>query len=153
MHEYPALAANISAALAALKAVQPPTPLHMAGMSALKSLEAPFSCGGLELQVGPGGGLLSLRRGTRQWAGPANPLGQFLYETYVESDYKAFLHDLGSRIGDQGVWPHHTAGPYAGVHALTIDLVHNPFNARFGYHLRAFSMVRTQATRAHARTT
>jgi hypothetical protein len=56
---------------------------------------------------------VSLRRGGRQWAGPANPLGQYLYETYVEADYRPFLRDLGSRIGDEGVFPQHTAGPYA----------------------------------------
>ena len=29
------------------------------------------------------------------------------------ADYTAFLHDIGSRIGDEGVWPHHTMGPYS----------------------------------------
>lgn len=108
--EYPELANNITAALAALKAVQPPS---TTGLTPLKSLDASITCGSIELQVGPGGGLVSLKRGKRQWAGPGKPVGQFLYETYVESDYKPFLRDLGSRIGDEGVWPQHTAGPYA----------------------------------------
>ena len=56
---------------------------------------------------------MSLERGGRQWASPVQPLGQFLYETYVDADFTTFLHDLGARIGDTGVWPDHTAGPYA----------------------------------------
>ena len=31
----------------------------------------------------------------------------------IQADYTTFLHDLGSRIGDKGVWPRHTAGPWA----------------------------------------
>ena len=116
--EYPELAANVSAALAALKAVKPPSP---AGLIAVEALDAPFTCGAgtgsgglaIEIQIGPHGGLVSLKRGKRQWAGPNNPVGQYLYETFTEADYGPFLHDLGSRIGDEGVWPHHTAGPYA----------------------------------------
>ena len=108
--EYPELAANISAALAALQAIEPPSHAGLSPRPA-SSLGAPFACGGLELQIGSHGGLVSLKRGGRQWAGPANPVGQFLYETYIQADYTTFLHDLGSRLGDKGVWPHHTAGP------------------------------------------
>ena len=95
-----------------LKNVVPPSP---AGMSPVKSLTAPISCGKVELKIGPGGGIVSLQRGAggRQWAGPDNPIGQFLYETYVMEDYTVFLHDIGSRIGDKGVWPQHTEGPFA----------------------------------------
>ena len=95
-----------------LKNVVPPSP---AGMNPVKSLTAPISCGDVELKIGPGGGIVSLQRGSggRQWAGLANPIGQFLYETYVMEDYTVFLHDIGSRIGDKGVWPKHTAGPFA----------------------------------------
>ena len=119
--EYPELAANIIKALADLKAVVPPTP---AGLAALPSLDAPFKCGnsGLELQVGKGGGLVSLvSHGKRQWASMANPVGQFVYETYVAEDYTTFLHDFGSRIGDKGVWPQHTAGPFANYTVTCAD--------------------------------
>ena len=110
--EYPELAANISDALAALQAVEPVPSL--VGL-APAALDVPFACGssGLALQVGPGGGIVSLKRGERQWASPTHPVGQFLYETYVEADFTAFLQDLGARIGDSGVWPEHTIGPYA----------------------------------------
>eukprot|EP01046_Picozoa_sp_COSAG06_P044454 COSAG06_NODE_5994_length_3163_cov_2.033616_1_plen_95_part_00 len=68
-----------------LQAVEPPS--HI-GMTPRKSLDAAFTCGGTELQVGPGGGLVSLKRGGVQWASPSKLVGQYLYETYVEADYK-----------------------------------------------------------------
>ena len=110
--EYPGLAANITEALVALRAVEPVPSL--AGLTPVAPLDTRFACGSaLTLQVGPGGGIVSLKRGGRQWASPTHPVGQFLYETYVDADFTTFLHDLGARIGDNGVWPDHTAGPYA----------------------------------------
>jgi hypothetical protein len=68
-----------------MQAIEPPS--H-SGMTPRKSLDATFTCGGTELQVGPGGGLVSLKRGGVQWASPSKLVGQYLYETYVEADYK-----------------------------------------------------------------
>ena len=111
--EYPELAANMSAALAALKTVE--SVPSLAGLTPLRSLDDSFTCGssGLQLQVGPGGGIVSLKQGQREWAGQNNPVGQYLYETYTDADFKPFLADLGARIGDHGVWPEHTEGPYS----------------------------------------
>ena len=50
-------------------------------------------------------------------------VGQYLYETYVEADYEEFLQDLGSRIGDTGVWPQHTAGLSLSL-SLSLSLIH-----------------------------
>jgi hypothetical protein len=56
-HEYPELAANITTALAALKAIEPPDPV---GLIPVEPPHSSFSCGaGIEMQVGPGGGLVS----------------------------------------------------------------------------------------------
>lgn len=108
--EYPDLAFNITSSLDTLKKVVPPSPT---GMTPVKLLSTVFTCSGTELQIGPNGGLVSLKRNGVQWASDTNSVGQYLYETYVESDYRDFLEDLGVRIGDSGVWPLHTAGPYA----------------------------------------
>ena len=108
--EYPELAANLTSALDSLKAVEPPSSI---GMTPVNPLNATFTCGGTELTVGSTGELVSLKRNNVQWASRTNAVGQYLYETYTEADYKEFLLDLGSRIGDTGMWPDHTAGPYA----------------------------------------
>ena len=121
---YPAIAANLSHALDALKHVQPHQP-NTPAMRKLTQLHAPITgCGGLTLQFGVGGGLTSLidgRTGT-QWAGVGQPLGQFLYQTYTVADYNHFLRDFGSRIGDTGEWPAHTPGHYASYNSTTSDM-------------------------------
>ena len=70
--EYPELATNLTAALESLRVVDPPSPdrLGLAPVSR-SQLSSPFACGssGVELQIGLGGGLVSLKRGGRQWAG------------------------------------------------------------------------------------
>jgi hypothetical protein len=63
------------------------------------------------------------RRGGLEWAGgEEQPLGQFVYETYTSADFDTFLRDMGSRIGDDGIWPHHTAGRYSNFTRNTSDL-------------------------------
>lgn len=118
-HEYPELAANLSSALTALKVIEPAK--LTAGLAPTSDFDAPFSWAGMTLQLGPGGGLVLLKRGTRHWADPEHPLGQFLYESYDDADYNFFLKDFGSRIGDKGAWPQHTAGQYAEYNATTSD--------------------------------
>ena len=118
--QYPDLAANLSAALDRLKHVVPPT---LTGLKKL-DLHAPISCGGsgVTLEFGAGGGLRSLKKDGVEWAGgEEQPLGQYLYESYTSADFNVFLKDLGSRIGDNGVWPNHTAGRYANFNASTSD--------------------------------
>ena len=119
--EYPTLAANLTAALDALKQVAPPS---VAGMTKQPNVAAPISsCGGWTLEFNYAGGLTSLQdKGGTDWASEAKPIGQFLYESYTDADYNVFLKDFGSRIGDKGVWPEHTAGKYAAYNATTSDM-------------------------------
>ena len=119
--EYPAVAASLTAALDALKQVAPPS---IAGMEKVAHLTAPITkCGGWTLQFGHAGGLTTLQdaAGTH-WASAVKPVGQFLYESYTDADYNVFLKDFGSRIGDKGVWPEHTAGRYADYNESTSDM-------------------------------
>jgi hypothetical protein len=117
--EYPELASNISTALRRLERVVPPS---TEGLQQL-DLNSTITCGGVRLRFGAGGGLTSLRRRGVEWAGgEQQPLGQFVYETFQSADFNSFLHDMGSRIGDRGTWPSHTAGPYANYTRNTSDL-------------------------------
>eukprot|EP01047_Picozoa_sp_COSAG01_P031072 COSAG01_NODE_2189_length_8193_cov_47.570917_11_plen_148_part_00 len=126
--DYPQVAANLSAALARLKEVTPPLTTSPSGGGGggggdpraalvpppgyrpVRNLSAAIQCGGASLRFGSGGGLVGLERKGVQWASASQPIGQFLYESYTSADFNVFLKDFGSRIGDRGVWPAHTAG-------------------------------------------
>eukprot|EP01046_Picozoa_sp_COSAG06_P042278 COSAG06_NODE_5363_length_3527_cov_2.146733_5_plen_139_part_00 len=45
-----------------------------------------------------------------------------MYQTFTSGDFNIFLKDFGSRIGDRGVWPEHTAGKYANYSYETSDM-------------------------------
>ena len=150
---HPGLAANLSAALAALAHVMDPSAdaATMAGYERVDgwssgaagdagdTLMMVHDCGGgVSVGFDGSGALSTLSTPTsskaansalagvaataanktsksNQWASVASPLGRFLYETYNNSDYDPFLADMAARLGDKGVWPHHSypAGPSA----------------------------------------
>ena len=45
-----------------------------------------------------------------------------MLQTFTSGDFNIFLKDFGSRIGDLGTWPEHTAGRYANYSYSTSDL-------------------------------
>jgi hypothetical protein len=45
-----------------------------------------------------------------------------MLQTFTSGDFNIFLKDFGSRIGDMGTWPEHTAGRYANYSYSTSDL-------------------------------
>eukprot|EP01043_Picozoa_sp_COSAG02_P002520 COSAG02_NODE_58_length_43613_cov_235.901572_12_plen_269_part_00 len=86
-------------------------------------------CGDWTLKIGSTGALVSLvntatgmGETTVDWASEDHPVGQFLYQTFTSGDFNLFLKDFGSRIGDKGTWPEHTAGRYANYSYSTSDL-------------------------------
>jgi hypothetical protein len=113
---HPELAANLSAALAALAHVTDPSAdaATMAGYERVHGWTAGgadmvHDCGGgVSVGFDGSGALSTLVTPGAAWASAAQPLGRFLYETYNNSDYNPFLADMASRIGDTGVWPAHT---------------------------------------------
>eukprot|EP01052_Picozoa_sp_SAG31_P022598 SAG31_NODE_1804_length_7234_cov_3.340855_5_plen_463_part_00 len=124
--EHPELAANLSAELHRLK--YDTGPPSLVGFVPSANMSAPISCGTWDLQFNSAGGLTKLLKQSLagvapvNWANPAKPIGQFLYQSFDDADYNIFLKDFGSRIGDRGIWPEHTAGRYAGYNTSTSDM-------------------------------
>jgi hypothetical protein len=134
---HPELAANLSAALAALAHVTDPS-IDAATMAGYERVGAGWSSagdpdaadtmmvhdcgGGVSVGFDSSGALSTLSTPSsskatsatapsstsNQWASVASPLGRFLYETYNNSDYDPFLADMAARLGDAGVWPNHS---------------------------------------------
>ena len=104
---YPALAKNLTEALAAIATVVPPT-----ADPSMKTAAAgtPLKCGAWTVKLGATGAITSLVHSAAKtdWAAKAKPLGEFKYQTFTSGDFNLFLQDFESRIGDHGVWPEHT---------------------------------------------
>eukprot|EP01079_Euglenida_sp_SAG-EU17-18_P006387 gene6387-1139_t len=104
--KYPALATNMSAALEALRRVQAPSTTGFQPVP--EPFDRVFSCGQTSLQFNDHGALSQLKILGSDWASPARPIGQLLYQTFTNEDYNVFLDDFAVRLGDQGIWPNHT---------------------------------------------
>lgn len=123
---YPKLAASLTKALDEL--AHPVVPAPTADMKEVNAGEA-LECGDWTLKIGSTGALTSLintaigvGETAVDWASENHPVGQFVYQTFTSGDFNIFLKDFGSRIGDQGQWPEHTAGRYANYNYSTSDL-------------------------------
>jgi hypothetical protein len=111
---HPKLASALNKGLAQLANVtEPGIPSTAEGFVRVDAAALPsttLECSGLVLGFGGDGSISRFDDSDSgiSWAAPEHPLGQYLYETYTNSEYNKFLNDFAMRLGDKGVWPAHT---------------------------------------------